>query len=353
MYSSPLISVIVPIFNKEDLLSRCVESILKQSFMDFELMLVDDGSTDGSGILCDEWCKKDKRVKVIHQQNAGVSAARNQGIVCSKGKYIVFVDADDWVMPDYLLHLLELAPNDDRRGLVMQGFQSYSPNGKRCGEDKLFQHAFSVDRADIGKMIENFDLGECGFPFSKLYNRSLLEACDIHFDERISFCEDLLFMYDYLFHADFLVIGNAQDYAYVKYPSSLSAVLHSFEMEYLCFMEYQKRVQALISFFDLLPSKIPHITNAMMKCFQRALKTDYQSYHRKRVSGKVRLDNLKKLIVANYEVMCRWYHPVCKSDRLGKIILRFRYFAIYDIYMRFLFKLGFVPIFRGPVKKSK
>ena len=348
----PLISVIIPIFNKEDLLSRCVESVLKQSFIDFELILVNDGSMDASGKLCDEWCKKDKRIKAIHQYNLGVSAARNKGIACSQGKYVVFVDADDWVMPDYLLHLLELVPKDDRSGLVVQGFQSYSPDGKRWGEDKFFQYTFSTDRADIGKMIEKFDLGECGFSVSKLYNRSLLETYDIHFDERISFCEDLLFMYDYLLHADFLVIGNAQDYAYVKYPSSLSAVLHPFEMEYLCFMEYQKRVQALMSVFNLSSSVIPHIINAMMKCFQRALKTDYQFYHRKKVSGKMRLDNLKKLIVTNYEIMCRCYYPVCKSDRLGKILLRFRYFTVYDIYMRFLFKLGFVPIFRGPVKNK-
>lgn len=351
MENFPLISIIVPVFNNENLLSRCIESVLKQSFANFELILVNDGSTDASGRLCDEWCKKDKRVQVIHQRHAGVSAARNKGISCSRGKYVVFVDSDDWVMPGYLSNLQKLAPEDERKGLVMQGLQSYSPDGRRWEKNKFFKDVTFVEKADIGKMIENFDLGECGYAVSKLYNRSLLVAYGIRFDERICFCEDLIFMYDYLLHADFLIIGTACDYAYVKSPSSLSAMLHPFDMEYLCFMEYWKRVQALMTTFNLPQSGIPCITNALMKCFQRTLKTDYQYYHRREVSGKVRLKNLRKLINENYEVMCRQYHPVCKSDRLGKVFLKWRCFIIYDMYMRFLFKLGFVPIFNGPVRK--
>ena len=97
-----LISVIVPVYNAGVYLEKCVNSILDQTFTDYELILVDDGSTDQSGALCDEFAQKDPRVLVIHQKNAGSSAARNAGIKASKGSFLSFVDSDDWVDPDFL-----------------------------------------------------------------------------------------------------------------------------------------------------------------------------------------------------------------------------------------------------------
>lgn len=102
------ISVIVPVYNVENYLSRCIDSILAQTFSDFELILVDDGSTDSSGKICDEYAKKDSRIKVIHKENGGQSSARNIGIEMSDCKYISFIDSDDWISKDYLEYLLSL-----------------------------------------------------------------------------------------------------------------------------------------------------------------------------------------------------------------------------------------------------
>lgn len=96
----PEISVIVPVYNTEKYLDRCIRSIIDQTFSDFELILVDDGSKDNSGFICDEWEKKDSRIKVIHQKNAGAGAARNAGLAIAKGNYINFVDSDDWITPE-------------------------------------------------------------------------------------------------------------------------------------------------------------------------------------------------------------------------------------------------------------
>ena len=93
---NPEISIIVPVYNVEKYLKRCIDSILNQSFTDFELILVDDGSTDNSGEIIDEYAIKDERIKVIHKENGGLSSARNVGIEYSKGNYIAFVDSDDW-----------------------------------------------------------------------------------------------------------------------------------------------------------------------------------------------------------------------------------------------------------------
>ena len=98
----PIINIIVPVYNTETYLRRCVDSILAQTFSDYELILVDDGSTDQSGVICDEYSQKDNRVRVIHQTNQGVSAARNIGVDCSIGEYLTFVDSDDWVAERFL-----------------------------------------------------------------------------------------------------------------------------------------------------------------------------------------------------------------------------------------------------------
>ena len=96
----PLISIIVPIYNVEKYLSRCINSVLSQTFPDFELLLIDDGSTDKSGYICDGYAQKDSRIKVFHIENGGVSAARNYGLDNARGEWITFVDADDWIDKD-------------------------------------------------------------------------------------------------------------------------------------------------------------------------------------------------------------------------------------------------------------
>lgn len=117
----PAISIIVPIYNVESYLPRCIDSILSQSFTDFELILVDDGSPDRCGTICDEYAVKDERIRVIHQENARVSAARNAGLDIARGEWIAFVDSDDWIHKDYLRILLSGALDDTE--IVVCGYQ--------------------------------------------------------------------------------------------------------------------------------------------------------------------------------------------------------------------------------------
>lgn len=111
----PLLSIIIPVYQAKQYLGKCIDSIRMQQFSDFELILVDDGSNDGSELLCDEYAEKDNRIRSIHQTNQGVSSARNTGLVYARGKYIAFVDADDWVEPELFgqcIKILEECPAD-------------------------------------------------------------------------------------------------------------------------------------------------------------------------------------------------------------------------------------------------
>ncbi len=107
-----MISIIVPIYNAEKYLHRCIDSILEQTFSDFELLLIDDGSTDQSGVICNKYALKDKRVRVVHQENGGEMAARAAGVRISSGKYLYFVDADDEIMPDTLTSMFSYMKED-------------------------------------------------------------------------------------------------------------------------------------------------------------------------------------------------------------------------------------------------
>ena len=104
----PLISIVIPVYNTKTFLAQCVDSILLQTYKNFECILVDDGSSDGSGELCDDYSLKDDRVSVFHIQNGGVSKARNYGIAKAKGQYISFIDSDDFVLADYLETMVQL-----------------------------------------------------------------------------------------------------------------------------------------------------------------------------------------------------------------------------------------------------
>ena len=350
MTVSPEISVIVPVYNAEALLQRCVKSILCQSYTDFELLLINDGSTDRSGQLCDELRLQDNRIHTFHQQNQGVSAARNAGISRASGKYIVFVDSDDWVKENYLSHLLSSATGKEGRGLVIQGFLIYKPEGCLLDGTKSFIPAFSTSAVTIGRMVEAHNLSEYGCPYSKLYDRSLLVEHSIRFDKRTNFGEDLLFMFDYLMHADYLLVDSPQEYVYIKYPSSLSSSFHSFEMEYFFFLSFLKRIERLSVSSNIALTDYPQTMKAVMVSFQRALKTDYQAYHRDSVSLKERLEHLKTLVKEHKTLLQKFYYPECKSDRLGKVLLLKKYFALYDLYVRFIMWLNFIPMFGAPIK---
>lgn len=154
---SPKISVVVPIYNKEKYLHRCINSILSQTFTDFELLLIDDGSTDNSGIICDKYAQENKCVRVFHKKNGGVSSARNMGLDKSKGEWITFVDSDDWIKPDYLKNFLL---NDAQ--LIVCAHETNEVSSEMIINDMLFDR---VAWTTWGKLYKTEVLKKCN-PFS-------------------------------------------------------------------------------------------------------------------------------------------------------------------------------------------
>ena len=182
-----MITIIVPIYQVKPFLRKCINSILCQTYKQFELLLIDDGSTDGSAVICDEYARGYDNVKVIHKQNGGVSSARNKGIDIAEGDYIMFVDADDYVSPTMCENLVSYT--DESTDIIISGF--IEDFGEKQETIKVSDNiCCSVDN-----LKQNFDLYYrlplLNSPFAKLYKRSLLK--DIRFNSNVSMGEDFLF----------------------------------------------------------------------------------------------------------------------------------------------------------------
>jgi len=197
---SPEISVIIPVFNSEKDLEECVNSILCQSFSDFEIILIDDGSSDRSFEICQTFCKNDNRVHFVSQKNKGVSSARNNGIANAQGRYISFIDADDYVDSEFLKRAYRIMKDNCydlyASGLVMEFWE----NGCIC---KAVSYTSSCSgQHSVKEILEQWGKGfpqiYMSGPCCKLYKSSIIKDNKIFFDESLDRGEDLSFNLDYL-----------------------------------------------------------------------------------------------------------------------------------------------------------
>ena len=217
----PVISIIVPVYNVEKFLPCCIESILNQSFSDFELILVDDGSQDNCGKICDNYSNKDNRIRVIHKKNEGVSIARNTGLNVANGEYILFCDSDDLVSTEWckLLYNSIVLSNID---MGICGYSYCDINGKISD----FKTLFNNDQLCVSKN-EFFNLymsNLMNMPWNKIYKRNIIVDNNIFFDSDIYYNEDLLFVLRYIqcCKGNFAVVNEALNYYRTGIDGSLT-----------------------------------------------------------------------------------------------------------------------------------
>ena len=190
---TPLVSVIVPVYNAAQTLERCVEGILAQSFSDFELILVDDGSTDASGAICAAYSDADSRVVVVSQPNKGVSAARNAGLDRARGRYVAFCDSDDTVKDYWLSSMVVVA---EKAGMIVCGYNILRPGEHEWTQETLGHTEIFTDD-DV--LLETL-LGKRLFQFiwNKLFKMSLIRESGLRFDESFTIFEDEYFVLGYI-----------------------------------------------------------------------------------------------------------------------------------------------------------
>ena len=209
------ISVILPVYNSANYLRRCVDSILAQSFEDFELILVNDGSTDKSGEICEEYALKDSRVCVFHKENGGVSSARNLGLDYVNGEVCVFVDSDDYIDKTYL----EVLYSNGLYDLVVCGYMAE-------GRENYFYRPYPNEEYTCIKDLLNKNR-RFSNPICRGYKSSIIKKNNIRFDENLHLYEDLIFNLDYCQYVSSAKTYSDCLYHYISTPNSLSSRTYS------------------------------------------------------------------------------------------------------------------------------
>ena len=202
MKNNALISVIIPVYKVEKFLPKCLDSILGQTYKNLEIILIDDGSTDNSGKICDEYAQKDARIHVIHQENHGLSNARNAGLKIAHGEYIAFVDSDDYIELDMYEYLWKLISKENADVAMCN----------TC-EDEGFHSQKPIDVAYVmGPIQKYFEFSDWMAPWNKLYKRELIG--DTCFDPTTSCGEDELFNFELAKKDALVALGNQSKYHY-------------------------------------------------------------------------------------------------------------------------------------------
>lgn len=239
-----LVSIIIPVYNSEPYLKRCLNSVLAQSYENIEVLLIDDGATDNSSAICDKFADKDNRVKVIHQKNLGAAAARNTGLDNATGDYIMFCDSDDIVSNQWVEHLVLPVINSNR--IVM-------PFSSICNDKKLLgTNASEITK--VNSYINKLDLYQTGinnligYDVITVFLKSILDRETLRFrnqKEKADYNEDLLFVTSYLDYVDGFVYSGYMDYCYLTREDSLSRAVTPYYFEK--YEEKYKISQELIS----------------------------------------------------------------------------------------------------------
>lgn len=190
----PLVSVIIPIYNTEKFLPLCINSVLNQTLTDIEVLLVNDGSTDGSGKICDEYACKDQRIQVIHTLNQGVSHARNQGLETAKGEYIAFMDSDDWIETNMIATLYQLIRTNEA-GLATCGYIIENEDGRPIYHINEVKSGKLTQWEAIHSLFNDRYYKYKGNLWDKLYHKKIIDKHHLKFNEHIYYNEDRLFYF--------------------------------------------------------------------------------------------------------------------------------------------------------------
>ena len=291
---TPKVSIIVPVYNAEKYLHRCIDSILNQTLGDFELLLINDGSKDYSGVVCDKYALKDSRVRVFHKENGGVSSARNLGLDEAKGEWITFVDSDDYVSSTFC----EILHQNQSADFIVASFETFGKSAEKqilkessCSKGQLF---FLID--------EYLSNPHFSTPWGKFFKKEVIDANKLRFIINIDSTEDTLFTYEYMLYADSLKTKSDVIYYYQQTSEGLSQHLLSVEKAIFTINSVVRVIHSLEIEYNITLSN--HLYNIVDYIYLRAIryiKSHYTSILQRRRLIIQMHDNLPLLFLKEYQ----------------------------------------------------
>lgn len=313
------VSIIIPIYNAESFVAECVRSIQGQTFDNWELILVNDGSTDRSVTICESFVRTDSRIRLLNKKNGGVSSARNLGLSEATGKYISFVDADDKVTPDYIEELLKpMSVADltvdkctvvygDKREIKEDYVSLY------CSEDN-FTEVFSK-----GMLFRRTS------PWGKLYRRDIIEKSNIRFNESVNLGEDAIFLFTYVLECQTVSFIDNGGYLYrFEVPESLTKRTHSLESEVIGATLIGELCDSISSVPVIIENEIKGEIERLKGYYTRRI---LNALYYNDIKRNIRINKIKELPLQRY---IESYPVDSIKEKIYKYLLKHRLYHIYD-----------------------
>lgn len=325
--TAPFFSVIIPVYNVESYIEQCIDSILRQSFKNFELILINDGSTDGSPDICKKLSEEDIRIKYISKQNEGVSKTRNLGINVATGKYICFIDSDDYLEEDFLINLYNHAQDDS--DMIVSNWKILN-NGKLANSHLNFPENLNQTHT-IHK--EHFRIiNQIVYIWSSTYKNDIIKSYKLKFDEKMDYCEDVLFFISYFDKCHTISFSNNHSYIHRISNSGLSCKSYQFEKELYAF-------NRLVPFRLYLGRKfsVKSSEGIDVSSYQSILRVTNSLYKGNNYSFNYRIDKLKflqKNYPDAYKRLWKMVKPGLNNLFIETLLLHYKAIYIYDIYKR-------------------
>lgn len=303
-----LVSIIVPVYNAEKYIDNCVTSVVNQTYSKWELLLIDDGSFDSSGMICDNYSRLNSRIRVVHQKNLGVSAARNRGIECAEGEYIAFLDVDD-ALPQESLKTLVNSLIDNNADVAM---------GITCGEKWENHSGVEIWKGEDGIQYSLMDDPYTCAAWGKLYRRELIG--ETRFDRKIKINEDSLFVFQIMCKKPVCVCVNKEIYQYIQVPGSASRSAFSekyFDILKVSDLKYKKIEEQFPQMHDLAKNMLLKARMNMLRLLAVRTRDEYRDVEKK----------LLEYILDNKED----YIPSSKECNQWMFILSHHLFYVYKL----------------------
>lgn len=310
-----MISVIVPIYNVEKYLIKCVNSILSQSYSELEVILVDDGSPDNCGKICDELVKKDSRIRVIHQKNNGLAAARNAGLAIARGEYVAFVDSDDTIETDMYLLLHNMIKIDDADISICECRKITEKDSTEKIECSRYKSVL-LDNDELWELVfGKLNNSSC----NKLYKRKLIG--DLRFPENVVHGEDLLFNIEYLTKCN---VGTYSEAPMYNYLSRNDSITRSGFNENI-FLEIIAKDKAKEFVTEHMPAQLENAEVFSFRARMNVLRSIFAA--NKNILYKSKINEIKEYITQ--------YYPVIKKNLKAKEKIEYRmFFLLPSLYRR-------------------
>lgn len=327
----PLFSIIIPVFNAEDYLKTCLDSIVKQSYSNYELILINDGATDKSGAICDEYAKNYNNIFVLHKKNEGLVAARQDGYKIAKGEYITSIDDDDYVSPDYFSHLESIIKRYNPDWIYFNHTDVYNGTSK---DGILEIDEGFYEKSDVEKRLFPFLIHSKKDKYfepniwSKVFKREIfLKTCFI--DKRITIGEDYLVVIPSVINSESLFVTNKKLYYYRINDSSITHNKAPFDINYPIYARKQLEKSVDLSSFDFKEQVFRRTTRDVFNAFYSQFYTG-ESYSK--VIKKFQSCKQNKMIAESIN-NCTFTSIIL---RLVKFTLKHNLFFLLYLYSKFM-----------------